>query len=241
MLTSTLHTSLTLKSISSCTLKGHHLLLTDANFARQGALTCPRSLGTLLVAILRQPLVIMGPNSASKVQDAPLPDPNRHITDNDAEGKSFFSAALPTAVPVAKDLGGALQRFAYTTPRGPGLLTEQADLKTYQFSLQNLPPLVPPGGGAVVWYIDTPPDSASPLHRTVSLDLVIQVAGEIELTLESGETRIMKPGDMTVQRSTLHAWRNKSTTKWSRMVAVMTECQPVQVGEKTLGTEFLKH
>ena len=183
----------------------------------------------------------MGSTSATEVPDAPLPDPNRHITDNDTDGKSFFSTALPTAVPVAKDLGGALQRFAYIAPRGPGLLTEQADLKTYQSSLQILPPLVPPGGGGVVWYIDTPPDSASPLHRTVSLDLVVQVAGEIELTLESGETRNMKPGDITVQRSTLHAWRNKSTTKWSRMVAVMAECQPVQVGEKTLGVDFPNH
>ena len=127
---------------------------------------------------------------------------------------------------VVRDLGGALQRFGYIAPRGPGLLTDQADqadLKAYQASLQDLPPLVPPGGDAVVWYIDTPPDSASPMHRTVSLDLVILVEGEIELTLDSGETRIMKPGDLTIQRSTLHAWRKTSTTKWSHVREVITK------------------
>ena len=178
---------------------------------------------------------------ASNSPVPPPPAPNRHITDNSADGKSFFSTALPTPLPVVRDLGGALQRFAYIAPRGPGLLTDGADLKGYQASLQDLPPLVPPGGDAVVWYIDTPPGSASPMHRTVSLDLVIQVEGEIELTLESGETRVMKPGDLTVQRSTLHAWRNTSATKWSRMVAIMSECQPVRVGDRTLGEEFPKH
>ena len=180
---------------------------------------------------------IMGSNSTVP----PLPDPNRHITDNDADGKSVFSKALPTTLHVVRDLGGALQRLGYIAPRGPGKLTDQADLKAYQASLQELPPLVPTGGDAVVWYIDTPPDSSSPMHRTVSLDLVIQVEGEIELTLDSGETCIMKPGDLTIQRSTLHAWRNTSTTKWSRMVGIMTECQPVQVGDKTLGVDFPKH
>jgi len=173
-----------------------------------------------------------------------LPDPNRHITDNDAEGVSFFSPALPITLPVARDLGGGtLQRLGYIAPQAPASLTDGADLKSYQASLQDLPPLVPPAStGTVVWYIDTPPGAASPMHRTVSLDLVIQVEGEIELTLASGETRVMRPGDLTVQRSTLHAWQNPSATRWSRMVGVMAECRPVQVGGgKTLGEEFPRH
>lgn len=183
----------------------------------------------------------MSSNRVGGDLDSPLPDPDRHITDNDADGKSFFSTAVPTSVPVVRDLGGALQRLAYLAPRGPAVLTHQADLETYTESLQELPPLVPSGGGAIVWYIDMPPDSASPMHRTVSLDLVIQIEGEVELSLESGETRTIKPGDLTIQRSTLHAWRNKSKTKWSRMIGIMAECQPVQVGEKKLGAEFRTH
>lgn len=172
---------------------------------------------------------------------SPLPNPNRYITDNDDEGKSYFSTTVPTALPVVKELGTAHQRFGYLTPAGPGLLTAQADLRVYEAALTNLPPLVPLGGSAAVWYIDMPPGTDSPMHRTVSLDLVIQIEGEVELTLESGEKRIIKPGDLTIQRSTLHAWRNTSFTQWSRMVGIMAECQPVVAGRKQLGAEFPSH
>ena len=171
----------------------------------------------------------------------PLPNPNRYITDNDANGESFFFTALPPALPVATDLGGALMRLGYIEAQPPALLTNDTDLKAYENALQNLPPLVPAGGGPAVWYIDTPPNSSSPLHRTVSLDIVIQLEGEIELTLSTGEKRILKPGDLTIQRSTLHQWSNPSKTKWTRMVGVMSECQPVVVGNQTLGAVFPKH
>ncbi|MCJ1452619.1 hypothetical protein MMC28_002962 [Mycoblastus sanguinarius] len=171
----------------------------------------------------------------------PPPDPNRHITVNNADGESFFSKTLPPALPVVNDLGGALMRLGYVTALPPALLTNDTDLKAYDNSLQDLPPLVPPGGGAAVWYIDTPPNSSSPMHRTVSLDIVIQLEGEIELTLSTGEKRFLKPGDLTIQRSTLHQWRNRSMTKWTRMLGVMSECQPVVVGNQTLGSVFPKH
>ncbi|KAG2413153.1 hypothetical protein HFD88_002342 [Aspergillus terreus] len=170
-----------------------------------------------------------------------LPNPKRYITDNDENGDSFFSETVNETLPVVNDLGGTLMRLGYTTDRPPVVLTNGTDVGRYATSLNKLPPLVTPGGGANVWFVDTPPDSESPLHRTVSLDFVIQVVGEIELTLSSGETRIIKPGDLTVQRSTLHKWRNPSKTQWSRMVGVMSQCQPVVTKNGTLGTEFPKH
>ncbi|KAF4767008.1 hypothetical protein N7455_011149 [Penicillium solitum] len=71
-------------------------------------------------------------------------------------------------------------------------LTADSDLNLYEATLTDIPSLVEPGGGANVWYIDTSPDSASPMHRTVSLDFVIRIYGEIELTLSTGEQRIIK-------------------------------------------------
>lgn len=171
-----------------------------------------------------------------------LPNPNRYITTSNDDGTSIFTQTIPESLPVINNLNGALFRLGYTTNQPPVELTKNTDLHLYETSLQELPPLVPQGGGANVWYIDTPPESESPLHRTVSLDFVIQITGEIELTLSSGETRIVKPGDLTVQRSTLHKWRNPSKTKWSRMVGVMAECRPVVTGEgRTLGEEFPGH
>ena len=91
-----------------------------------------------------------------------------------------------------------------------------------------------------MWYNDIPPDAeSSAMHRTVSLDIVILLMGEVELTLSNDETRTIKPGDMVIQRSTLHKWRNPSKTQWARMVGIIWECQPyvTEKGE-ALGAYF---
>ena len=40
------------------------------------------------------------------------------------------------------------------------------------------------------------------MHRTQSLDFGVVLEGEIELVLDSGETRLLKRGDVAVQRGT---------------------------------------
>ncbi|KAH8166879.1 hypothetical protein CIB48_g1394 [Xylaria polymorpha] len=79
-----------------------------------------------------------------------------------------------------------------------------SDLDSYGGHLKNLPHLINPGGEANVWYIDTPPGGDSPMHRTISLDFVVLVEGEVQLTLDSGEVRDLKPGDIIIQRGTMH-------------------------------------
>jgi quercetin dioxygenase-like cupin family protein len=76
------------------------------------------------------------------------------------------------------------------------------------------------------------------MHRTVSLDYGVVMHGEIELVLDSGETRLMKQGDICIQRGTMHAWRNASKTEWGRMLYVLQPCKPVVVGDKTLGEDY---
>ncbi|MCJ1316874.1 hypothetical protein MMC15_002195 [Xylographa vitiligo] len=80
---------------------------------------------------------------------------------------------------------------------------------------------------------------AEPLmHRTQSLDYGIVVSGEVDLILDSGETRTMRPGDVVVQRGTMHAWRNKSETEWCRMVFVLIASEKVVVGGKVLAEDL---
>lgn len=168
-----------------------------------------------------------------------LPNPNRYITDNDADGNSFFSTELPPSMEVKSELGSGLQRFGYQTSHPPISLSSNDDLSRYKTALQTRVPLVTPGGGANVWYNDVAPGAESPMHRTVSLDIVILLMGEIELTMSNDETRTLKPGDVVIQRSTLHKWRNPSKTQWARIVAIVSECQPyvTEKGE-ALGTYF---
>ena len=79
------------------------------------------------------------------------------------------------------------------------------------------------------------PNVISPMHRTVSLDYGFVLEGEIELVLDSGETRLMKRGDMCVQRATNHAWRNVTPNNgWGRMVYVLVGAEKIKIAGKKL-------
>lgn len=81
----------------------------------------------------------------------------------------------------------------------------------------------------MVRLIDFGPGIESPLHRAMSLDYGIVIEGELEITLDSGESRILRPGDVSVQRATMHKWRNCSKEKSARMVFILLDCQPFSV------------
>ena len=85
---------------------------------------------------------------------------------------------------------------------------------------------------------DFVPGHLSPMHRTVSLDYGIVLEGEVELILDSGEKRAMKPGDVAIQRGTMHAWRNMSETKPARMIYVLMPSLPMEIGGQKLGEDL---
>jgi quercetin dioxygenase-like cupin family protein len=45
-----------------------------------------------------------------------------------------------------------------------------------------------------------------PMHQTQTVDLIIIIAGEMELGLEQGATTV-RQGDVIVQNRTQHSWR----------------------------------
>ncbi|HXI88309.1 MAG TPA: cupin domain-containing protein [Parvularculaceae bacterium] len=47
------------------------------------------------------------------------------------------------------------------------------------------------------------------MHKTDTLDVIVVVKGEVDLLLDEGEARSLKPGDVVVQRATNHAWVNR--------------------------------
>lgn len=46
------------------------------------------------------------------------------------------------------------------------------------------------------------------MHRTTILDYAVIIDGTKELVLDSDEKKVLKKGDVIVQRGTAHAWRN---------------------------------
>lgn len=84
--------------------------------------------------------------------------------------------------------------------------------------------------------IDFGPGVSSPLHRAVSLDYGVVLEGQFELTLDSGETRIMRKGDVSIQRATAHSWRNITCncTMPGRMLYVLLDCKDVVINGQKL-------
>jgi len=88
--------------------------------------------------------------------------------------------------------------------------------------------------GTVLRVVDMPPGALSPMHRTISLDYGVVLEGEIDLILDSGESRHMKRGDISIQRGTNHAWRNRSSTSWARMLYVLQPAEAIVVDGKVM-------
>lgn len=82
--------------------------------------------------------------------------------------------------------------------------------------------------------IDFAPGTESDLHRSMSLVVGTCCEGEMEFSVGNGEKRIMRPGDVSVNRAVMHKWRNVSKDKPARMLYFMLDVEPVVVNGKAL-------
>ncbi|KAK2065175.1 cupin domain-containing protein [Colletotrichum caudatum] len=163
--------------------------------------------------------------------------PQRLITDHAADGKAVFNTSIPEEIPQVTLANGANFYLGYTTDQMPVSFAGNKDVETYAGHLGSPPGIVVPGG-SVMRIVDCPPSSLSPMHRTVSLDYGVVLEGEFDLVLDSGETRRMRRGDVSVQRGTMHAWKNTSETQWARMLYVLQESQPLEVAGQVLKEDY---
>ncbi|XXG99717.1 hypothetical protein Hte_006058 [Hypoxylon texense] len=150
----------------------------------------------------------------------------RYITTHDSNGKAVFLDSGDDGDHHKVMVGGkGVANIIYSTAETPVNLADEADLK---YAKAKEPGIHVPNG-TVARMIDFAPGVESPLHRALSLDYGIVIEGEFELTLDSGESRIMHPGDMSVNRAGNHKWRNCSQYKSGRMLFVLLDCKPFSV------------
>lgn len=163
-----------------------------------------------------------------------LRHPKRFITTHNAQGQAIVDTSIAEDAPFSA-LPDNEASFAqcYVTKGFPTEVSGGADLDVYRNYLRDSPGLSV-SDGTVLRYVDVAPGHVSPMHRTVSLDYGVVLEGEVELVLDSGETRLMRRGDICVQRGTMHAWRNTSQTEWARMLYILQPVKPVKVGEVEL-------
>jgi quercetin dioxygenase-like cupin family protein len=163
-----------------------------------------------------------------------LPPLKRYITSHDPDtGKAIYSTAYQETV--APDVIPGMSFYnTFTTSSIPANLSADQDLTAYS---QHYPKMstLHLDTGSVLRVCDFAPGLPPFMHRTVSLDYGILLAGTLECVLDSGETRTLHPGDIIVQRGTMHGWRNPSGTEWARCAFVLLPVEPLVVKGETLG------
>jgi hypothetical protein len=142
----------------------------------------------------------------------------RIITGHNAQGRSYIiqddRVTTGTFPSLYKTTGEA--------PLGPGPNGEPRTIMP-----TDAPQLEPALGGSSFHFVTLPPTprGAKPgWHRTMTLDYNILLGGELVLVVDEGETTLY-PGDVVIQRNTLHAWRNDTSAPvyW---VAVLVPIRP---------------
>jgi quercetin dioxygenase-like cupin family protein len=166
-----------------------------------------------------------------------LPKIHRYITTHNDKGQAIFSNAFDEESKMQPNDDGIAFALSYTTKGFPVDMTNDADMDVYRQNLSSPPGLVV-SGGTVLRHVDIPPNTACTMHRTVSLDYGCVLEGEVELLLDSGEKRIMKRGDVAIQRGTIHQWLNNSSTEWTRMLFVLQESKPLEIAGQKFGEDL---
>jgi naringenin degradation protein FdeH len=141
----------------------------------------------------------------------------RIVTGHNAQGRSYIiqddrvtSGTFPN-----------MYKATGAQPLGPGPAGEPQQIMAT--TSQQLEPAL---GGSSLNFVTLPPTPAGARpgwHRTMTLDYNILLGGDLVLMVDEGET-LLHPGDVVIQRNTMHAWRNdtKAPVYW---VAVLVPIQ----------------
>jgi hypothetical protein len=175
----------------------------------------------------------------------------RVLTGHDAQGRSTFIADGPA--PNVKEMS-AMPGLALTdlweTKGAP------ADNSGDKDSADRPVHLEPPRNGTILRIVEFPPDSAwrsgtdgaagfksigaghaqdkhsadPMMHKTSTVDYIIVLKGEIYAIMETGE-KLLKAGDILVQRGTNHSWSVR-TSEPCIVAAVLVSAKPVRTAKK---------
>lgn len=168
----------------------------------------------------------------------------RVVTGNDANGRSSIVIDGGAANVVSAGESGLAE--VWQAHLGARLLDGADQLKTQDVRLE------PDDGAVKVrWFTVPPEDISAPraaqeaaaaaafalvgaaharvdtsrhpmMHKTATLDVIVLVRGEIDLLLDDGAAKRLRPGDVVIQRATNHAWVNRGA-ETALLVAVLID------------------
>jgi quercetin dioxygenase-like cupin family protein len=165
-----------------------------------------------------------------------------YVTTHNAEGKAVFSDKVSQEPPKMDIPIGHIQIIS-STHNFPVNLSTESDIEHYQNDCKQAmfsgTRRICPDGGTAVCIMSLKPGAGKEggiMHRTMTLDVLVVIEGEIEIHLDSGEKRLAKAGDSILQRATMHKWINVTRNNgWARWVVfIQTAADAVNIGEQKL-------
>ena len=152
----------------------------------------------------------------------------RVVTDHDQEGQSVVRFDEITSNIVSRRPGHS-STVIWSHAETPVDNTEERDggLRDVADCAAN---------GAIFRVVEYAPGVSSRMHRTVTVDYAVVMAGEIDMVLDGGKEVHLKQGDVLVQRGTVHNWVNK-TNEVCIIAFVLVSADPVKIN----GVELPPH
>ena len=161
----------------------------------------------------------------------------RIVTGHNASGLSAVKTdeLLPG---VSRGIAGITGWELWSTDQMPVDNSPAADAAQRAGFVKHLiPNYVGTGGGTTFRIDEIAPGAARFTHRTETVDYCIQLSGELDCELESGEVVHLKPGDVFINRGGLHTWVNNGSVP-TLGAAIMVDAKPVEVNGKELRTVY---
>ncbi len=151
---------------------------------------------------------------------ASLPPPRLVVTSHTPSGTSIISST------------STLTPFHPFGPAGTGFAVFHAAASVpvsnsgaYAPSTTNTIPRPQPGG-TIFCTSDFPAGAKAPMHRTLTLDYCVVLAGSIWLVTDGGDETEVKAGEMVLQRGVNHYWENRGK-ETCRVLCVMVGAEKV--------------
>lgn len=162
-------------------------------------------------------------------EQSPLRIPVAHITLYNEVGKAKVHTSNKDPAVEYPDYGTFI-KLGYTTSKFPADLNGDIDIEEHTKLASSGELGIVKANGTVCRWVDFAPRNKMMMHRTQSLDYGVVLEGKVLMVLDDGTETLMLPGDLAVQRATMHAWKNPSDTEWARMLFVLQDCKPLVVG-----------
>ncbi|HZK89982.1 MAG TPA: cupin domain-containing protein [Stellaceae bacterium] len=161
----------------------------------------------------------------------------RIVTGHDEQGRAVV-ATDETIAATASPTRPAISRVeVWSTDAMPADNSEGAAGEAQRAGFVKRYNYVGTGQGTVIRVTEFAPGSPGFMHRTETVDYAILLSGECDLELDDGKTVHMKPGDICVQRGTMHAWVNNGSVP-AVFAFVLIDAAPVEMAEQKLTTHY---